>query len=255
MEWSKAKTLLILLMLAVDLYLGVNIYTQLHARAAEEAGMVRDACALLEAQGVAVDADLLLALPGDLRAYTFDRSTAAEQKAAEGLLGACTQTQRGGGIYVYEGQAGSVVFRSGGYMELQWAAGAGGDIGTLLTPRPENSRLEMAGAGESYTLRMDGLPVVGACVSRSHDDGWTGTWIFSGDPAAGDAALSRARLILTAGQLMRDNGRQRIDSVACVYVLTAQQSGDLRLTPAWQVTSGREQWLLSALTGQVITPA
>ena len=50
MEWSKAKTLLILLMLAVNLYLGINIYTQLRARTVEEAGMARDACALLQAR-------------------------------------------------------------------------------------------------------------------------------------------------------------------------------------------------------------
>ena len=37
--------------------------------------------------------------------------------------------------------------------------------------------------------------------------------------------------------------------------LTALQNGDVRLTPAWQIGSGGESWLLSALTGQLVTPA
>ena len=98
MEWSKAKTLLILLMLAVNLYLGINIYTQLRARTVEEAGMARDACAMLQARGFELDADAILDLPADLRAYTFARSMSAEQKAARELLGDCAQTQMGGGI-------------------------------------------------------------------------------------------------------------------------------------------------------------
>lgn len=255
MEWSKAKTLLILLMLAVNLYLGINIYTQLRARTVEEAGMARDACAMLQARGFELDADAILDLPADLRAYTFARSMSAEQKAAGELLGDCAQTQMGGGIYVYDGAAGSVVFRSGGYVELQWTDGTAGDPGLLLAPREKDSRLEMACRDGVYTLRMDGLPVVGAAVSRSHDDTWTGTWVFSSEPAAGSEALPRARLILAAGDLLQENGKLRLESVECVYVLAALQNGDVRLTPAWKIGSGGESWLLSALTGQLVTPA
>jgi len=52
MEWSKAKSLLILLMLAVNLYLGINIYTQVHDEISQEKEMILDACAILRQRDI-----------------------------------------------------------------------------------------------------------------------------------------------------------------------------------------------------------
>lgn len=250
MEWSKAKSLLILLMLAVNIFLGVNIYTQIQAGQVQEVNMTKDACALLEKRGIEVSEDSLLDLPVRMQSWTWVRDTAAEQQAAERLLGTCTAESPGGGIYAYAGSGGTVIFRSGGYVELQPAKGETAlDPAALLAPQGENTRLMMESSDGGYLLKLDGYAVSGALVSEGEDGAWSGTWIFAAVREAGDESLSRAKLILSAAQLLENYGLRSIERIECVYVLSALQNGDIRLVPIWQIESGETILRLNTLTG------
>ncbi len=250
MEWSKAKSLLILLMLAVNIYLGVSIYTQIRAEAVQEAQMVRDACALLVQQGIEFDESLLSDLPRGLQSWTWVRDIEAEHQAALRLLGECREERSGGGIYTYTGVDSAVTFRSGGYIELVPAEGDMPDLAALLTPQGEDSRLSLHSVEGGFEQRFDGYPIWSARVGTAEGESPSGTWIFGNTPQPGEESLSRARLILAAGRLLERSGCRRLDSAACVYILSSLQNGDIRLVPALVLKSGDTEICMNALTGE-----
>lgn len=254
MEWSKAKSLLILLMLAVNLYLGINIYTQVRARANQEEEMVLAACDILRQRGIEFDEEAVLALPSGLQSWTWVRDPEAERRAAVRLLGECTEERPGGGIYVYSSAAGKVIFRSGGYVELQPAEG--GDVqgpGQLLELEGENSRLGVQAAEDSYTLSFDGHQITGAQMVRGEDMAWSGTWIFAAAPERGEQSLPMAKLLLSVSQLLETQGIRTIDHISGAYAITSLQSGDIRLVPVLLVEADGRSFCLSAITGTELT--
>ena len=250
MEWSKAKSLLILLMLAVNIYLGVNIYTQLRAEAVQEEEMVRDACTILKQQGITVAEEVSEALPFGLQSHTWVRDIEAERQAALRLLGECHEDQPGGGIYTYNGTEGAITFRSGGYVELLENDGADLDLKRLLLPQGEESRLTLMQQDGGFALCFDGYAVLGAGVGKGEGETWSGTWIFASASQPGEESLSRAQLILSAGRLLEKSGYTELKGITCVYLLTSLQSGDIRLLPALLLDTGSEQLCMNALTGE-----
>lgn len=250
MEWSKAKSLLILLMLAVNIYLGVNIYTQLRAEAVQEEEMIRDACTVLRQQGIQVEEELFYDLSSGLQSQTWVRDTQAERQATLRLLGECREDQPGGGIYTYTGTDGAITFRSGGYVELLENDGADLDPKALLLPQGEEGRLTLMQQDGSFTLCLDGYAVLGAGVGKGEGESWSGTWIFASASQPGEESLSRAQLILSAGQLLEKSGYTELKDITCVYLLTSLQSGDIRLVPALLLETGSEQLCMNALTGE-----
>ena len=88
MEWGKAKSILIALMLAVNILLGVNIGVQLYERHKSQNETARMACQILLEQGVTAGEDMLLTMPDAMIGYIYSRDTAVEEAAASALLGA-----------------------------------------------------------------------------------------------------------------------------------------------------------------------
>ena len=253
MEWSKAKSLLILLMVAVNLYLGINIYTQLQAQSSQERQMVEDACAILEQRGFIFEREAFLELPAELESWTWARDLSAEREAAQRLLGRCSEECPGGGIYTYSGGGGKVTFRSGGYAEVQPAGKENLDLSVLLKPQGEENRLTMAENDGQYALHLDGYAVEGAVMSRGEGETWSGSWIFAVQPQSGGKSLSRAQLILTAANLLESRGVYTLEQMSCVYTLTALQNGDVHLIPVLVLEADGEMLCISMITGAELT--
>ncbi len=253
MEWSKAKSLLILLMLAVNLYLGINIYTQVRAQSLREQQMVEDACTILEQRGFSFDAEAVMALPSGLESWTWVRDPEAEKAAALRLLDTCTEDRPGGGIYAYTGEGGTVIFRSSGYVEVQPSEGTAFDLLPFLAPQGEGSRLTMEQKEEEYLLFLDGYAIEGAHVSRGDGEAWIGSWIFAAAPQSSGESLSRAGVLLAAAQILESRGLYTVDEISCIYALTSLQNGDIRLVPALVVEADGEVLCISMITGTELT--
>ena len=253
MEWSKAKSLLILLMLAVNLYLGINIYTQIQAQNRQERQMMEDACEILEQRGLYFDREAFMALPSGLESRIWIRDLQAEKEAAFRLLGEYTEDRPGGGIYAYEGENGTVIFRSGGYVEVQPVNGASLDLAALLLPQGEESRLTMVEHEGQYTLALDGYAVEGAYMGRGEGESWSGNWIFTTESQSSGEALSRAKLILAASQILESRGIYTVRDVSCIYVMTSLQNGDVHLVPALVLEGEDETLFISMITGSELT--
>ncbi|MEA4920379.1 MAG: hypothetical protein VB078_05635 [Clostridiaceae bacterium] len=255
MEWSKIKTILILLMLAVNIFLSINLYSQVSGSIREEHDMTEHSGEILKSHGFAFFEDAFLDMPVSMTSYTFRRDIEAEAKAAQGLLGECEQAQQGGGIYQYSSSKGKVIFRSSGYIELEWLSEDEPDIEALLMPGLNEDALSLKKETEGYSLYMDGLKIVGAFVSDRHSGKETfaeGVWVY-GQKERGAISRTRAELILALGDVMKKLNLTSIDALKSAYILSPLQNGDVRLTPVWLVVSGDELVYVSALTGQQIT--
>ena len=253
MEWSKAKSLLILLMLAVNLYLGINIYTQIQAQNRQERQMMEDACDILEQRGFTFDREAFMEVPSELESWTWIRDPEAESAAALRLLGEYTEERLGGGIYAYEGEAATVIFRIGGYVEVQPNGMAALDLSALLLPQGEENRLTMVESDAQYALFLDGYAIEGARMGHGEGEAWSGSWIFAEASQSSGESLSRAKLILAAAEILKSKGIYTIEEVSCIYVLTSLQNGDVHLVPALVLGADGETFFVSMITGTELT--
>ena len=114
MEWEKAKNLLMCVLIFANVFLAVNLATLLEKRTSEQSEKASLAVENLEQRGHTADGEAVDALPEKLAVISMGRDSAKEQKAAEGLLGECQKSVRGGGIEEYSSDAGKLTFRSGG---------------------------------------------------------------------------------------------------------------------------------------------
>lgn len=249
MEWGKAKSILIALMLAVNILLGVNIGVQLYERHKSQNETARMACQILLEQGVTAGEDMLLTMPDAMIGYIYSRDTAVEEAAASALLGDCLRQEPGGGIYTYTSQAGELTFRSGGYIELGWQGDDAPDMDGLLS-HAGGPELRTVGTGEGeWMLYVGSIPVYGASVS-GEGGAYSGSWIFGKQSGTEQQSLSLPAMILAVGRVMQARGVEKIDSVDPAYILSAMQNGDVRLTPVWRVESGRQSFYISVLSGE-----
>lgn len=253
MNWSQAKTMLIMLLAAVNIYLAFNIYIQLQESTERETAMASEACDLLEDRGFEIERGALLDLPETVDSYVFERDEEAEAKAAETLLEDMNESTPGGGIRTFMSDSGSVTFRSGGFVEILYDEITEEQLAAFLDPvSSDGAETEVSSSEDGYSLLLNGIRVRGTRIEKN-ESGYMGTWIFSSSALVDGVSASRASLILNIGSLLEEQGLASVDGAECIYMLLPHQNGDLRLVPAWQLTCGEDTLLMSAVTGELIS--
>ena len=254
MEWSRAKSILILLMLLANIYLGLNIAMQIRERSSQEKAMAHSAWSIITQQGVVVDEQTLLELNVEEKGYVLLRDTSMERTAAEGLLGHCHEESPGGGIYSYSSERGELTFRSGGYIELEWQGEGEPGVYAMLSQNQQEG-FEVRQEDDGWRLYVNGDEVIGAFVGKNDGDGvdYSGSWAFGIVEASDSESLSRPAMILALGRALSGTTGADADRIDNAYVLTSAQSGDMRLIPVWRVYAGDDVFFISQLTGERLT--
>lgn len=252
MEWSKAKSILIILLLAANIYLGTNIALQLRESRSSQKDMLHSAWTIITEQGAEVDEELLASVNCGREAYTFTRDVEAERRAAELLLGGCALESPGGGIYKYTSDTGEMTFRSGGYTELKYDGEDDGKLIQSLSAACEGG-LEARETEGSYSLYMKGLPVVGSVISPIGGNRMSGSWIFGALSSFEGGAMDKASMILALGRALSERGLGEVRSIEEIYLMSPTQSGDVKLTPAWKVERDGGAFYLSTVSGEEIS--
>lgn len=277
MSWSKLKTIIILILLLLNLFLlGLVGFIRLRS-ARYEASALSEAAAVLELNGIQVQRD---GLPESMKlaALTVARDTRQEAALAAALLGGEVESQAsGGGLYVYRSPMGEASFRSNGEFSVTFsqspsvsAPDRSGQVRALL----EGLDLELWQVDEDGASVTAAQSLNGACV-------YSGGYLPLGQSVLGITFTydAQGRLASASGLLLMgasandpdgreplsvptaliaffsftvDNGEvcQAIRSMTPVY--RASTSADpIRLTPVWRITTDTGDYFLDAYTAEV----
>lgn len=262
MQWSRVKSILILILLLVDGFLIINIagkYVSHSYRMAENAHNVME---ILERRSITADFDLPEA--HTLPILQIDRSRADEDQFAIGLLGK--------ELVRTEQPDGSTVYYESAYGELNWRDG-GVVSGTL---KPENYKkpvddetamdyakaiLQRAGIsaalnwkGENFTVTASfltaGVPVFNrelTLVFRENAVELMGWWTFGMPYITKSGNYVNFLATDALFYLISKNEIARIDGMQLGFLLSESGGGRVQMTPGWRVETDAGVFFVDSL--------
>lgn len=267
MPWTKLKNIILAILLLTNVCLlslvaGPAIQSKRQLSQARE-----EAIRFLQSRGVQVEENVI-PQSMELTPQVLERDLEEEARAAAALLGGPASVQaRGGGVYRYDNDKGSVQFHSDGTVSARLEPGAF----PLETDR-----------GEACLALMKRLGCEGTILEESENElvfrqSWRGSPLFTQQVTLvcgpeGLTAITAGRQMI--GQPQEDFGRStlsvatvvidfingvsalgdvcnRIDSIEPGYITAASLSGPTALTPVWRVTTDTGAYQIDTVTGEV----
>lgn len=267
MEWPKLKNIILIILAATNLCLLVFV-AQRELRDSYSRRQARsEAIQFLADRAVTVSEDQI---PDDMALVLqmVERDLEGEGEAAAQLLGSRVQAEdRGGGVYRYFNDLGSIQFHSDGSFSAQFVSGAfpveGEETARCLEML---QRLGFTGElveadGDSMTFRQlwDGRPLFNQQVTLEIEDGCL-TAMTAGRRLVGDPVQDLSQPPISAVTALIDllNGINRlgdvcsrVDAIVPGYVAATALSGPMTLTPVWRVTTDTGSYQLDMMTGEL----
>ena len=263
MESYRLKNIVILLLIVLNLFLALLVlhYHFQGARARRE--LLQELQSLFTASAISLSEDLdLEAEP--LPALSLQRDLDAEAGIAALLLGETVDAEhQGGGIYAYNGQRGSVHFRSGGNFDYAPIGRAVEDPAAFCQTFCETYGYRAAGSfsGDSGTFTaiqyLDGHPIYNATVSFQFEGGMltalSGAYVSAAGTASAPTSLTAVDALVQLLDYRNETGMvcNSIQDIAAVYELQSGPSAALQLVPKWRVTADAYQYYVDCTTGTV----
>lgn len=274
MEWPRVKTILIVVLLIVNIFLFVAYASSALRETRDEEQVRLDVCEILGNLGYKLDPEIL---PGNselLYPAQVLYNAQSEREAMTATLGR-TETESAAGITVYTGSTGQVTLRNGGFVDARIALSDGLPDRERAVRMVERTLRDMrillasgqvSETGDALTVdgvcSLAGVPVfdcrVKAVVSQAEGI------VISGRAPAGDvnflqSAKPRALsgLMLNFAQHMQslDIHEGTISEIQRGYVINTSanaEGGTVELAPVWRVCMDGENWFVNALTGKVM---
>ncbi len=246
MEWPKLKNVMILILLAANLFLLAMTGLQERDVAQYQEQAVADALTVLARNGITVEPQVV---PGqmELHSLTVQRERGLEDHVARTLLGDCICSDLGGGRYSYASPMGSAEFRSNGNFSvvfpkgLPLAAGAGDEASHALLMAEQLgfsgtvAGVERSDDGAVYVTlyqNWQSIPVYSCRLTLQYQGGAL-------------CAISGQRLM---GQPQPTGAEEELLSVPTVLMRTLNGINDLgdicseitQLTPGYQMSNPAE---------------
>ena len=240
MEWKKIRAWLILMVLAVDLFLAGNLLRQGLAVRKNERDAVQDAVAVAQSRGVDMELASVMSLPDNMTAWLAQRSGPLESAAALALLGPVQHEVPGGGVAIYTGTEGQMIFRRGGAVELdgRWDGTDGTTCAQLLREAGfavDETLMLQDGDRLEVTQRFEGYPVFNSRLVCQFGNGRLlaeGRWLLTEEPQETGSGRSRAQLVLTLCDLLEERQATPV-ALQAGYCLISEDGQSLTLEPVW----------------------
>ena len=269
MEWRKLKDLIILILLVVNGFLLVLVWSRRTESDQYERSALTQTIQVLEQAGIRADADALV--PASAQApMAVDRDLEREARLACILLDEKVEGEnRGGGLYLYQGALGQLSVRSGGELSADFEEGE-----RWCTDHPEQhaaARLAQLGLeGERTDVAQEdgqtvvrfrqiwyGAPVFSCEVSFFYQDGrltaLRGALVMGGAGAAEPGqTLTLPTALLRFSEAVGGTGDvcSEIRAMEPGWRSFAQSlSGGVRLTPVWLVSTDTAGYYLDGIIG------
>ena len=270
MEWSKLKNIIILILLAANLFLLTMAGVQQRDSEQYQEQAVQDVLTVLERNGIAV-APEVIPEQMSLNSMTVPRDSELEENLARALLGETTRFDLGGGRYSYESAIGSAEFRSNGNFSILFSAGI--DLADGMEDEAAHALSLTAKIGlnsiVAEQIRSDGgattvvlyqtwqkIPVYSCRITVEYRDG--AMWSISGQRLMGEPQPTGAQeeLLSIPSVLMRGlNGIHDMGDICSeITRLTpgyqmSNPSEGTRMEPVWYMETDTGVYRLNAITG------
>lgn len=269
MQWSRVKTILIVLLLAANLaLLGVYAYSRSRDRQVTDYA-VSALVDVLGEMGVTIDKKTV---PPDMsRLYVYDvpRDEQLENQIAQKLIGECRTENPGGGIYQYSSDAGRVSFRSAGVLQAVFGVPLSDEekqtsaqflAGTLLQTGLGDAIIREDTPAQLHAVQtLSGLEIFNCSLTALFDDAGnltslSGRWV-TGQPAVSDVSQPKsaafALIRLTQSRIDALDPIREVTGMQEGYIAVTAAPGIMRFVPVWKVTADGEEIYVNAITGQV----
>ena len=253
MEWSRAKNVIIGMLLLVNLFLlGMLGYLKLlETRSFRES--VDGTLQVLAARGIEADPSLISRDPDDRALCVIVRDRDREAALAENLLGEA-EVSGSGGSDRYRGSRGTVTWRTGGSFDAAFTADARALAAALMASGiPAAGTSGVSGEIGQY---VDGLPVFN-CGLRYVFGGSTCT--ISGryclgvpEPVDDRAPMSQTSVLIEYASVVSGLAIERIDAMDPGWVVQMLPGIGVRLIPVWRITSPGLVTYINAVEGGAV---
>lgn len=267
MPWTKLKNIILLILVLTNLCLLALVGQQFVQNTRIESQTRENAIIFLQERGVEVDEELV-PLTMELTPQVTERSLDREAEAAAALLrGGVTAEARGGEVYRYYNENGSIQFHSDGSFSAQLKPDAfpiGEDREVSCRELLEQldfqgQLLEEDGNELTFVQLWEGIPLFSQQVTVVCQQGGVSA-LSGGRRLIGTPREDTSRQTITVATALVNfhNGVSalgdvcsRIDDITQGYVTTTSLTGAMTLTPVWRVTTDTGFYQLDAVTGTV----
>lgn len=271
MQWERAKSILLAILLAVNLFLTGSLFFRLYTARERDQAVVRHLQTLLAQHDFTLDQAFVLPADTQLPLLFVDRSIAHEQAVSETLLeGDSVRTEQSDGTLRYTRGTDWVSWQADGMINASLSLPS--FVSTVSDPVARVQKLVtdagLAGERALYTPRahtievtepIAGHPVYTQSLSvRFSSDGKRlylhGAWMLGTPYAiAGDA-----QLVCTAAdsllRFVRTTGGGTLQSMELGYVVYHEASRRVRLQPTWRICVDEVAYWVDCSTRSVIVP-
>ena len=269
MNWSRAKTILIALLLAVDVFLLVVYISRDNGVRKDEMALRADVCAILSAQGIDVDEQLVPLDSVGIRPAVLQRKTDM-QKAAVSFFGKVTEEKNGENI-TYSGEGGSIMFSDDAF-SLVYESGKrvdNEDAAKVLAKAVAES-FAVTGGMRDYTCRSDesgyiigvsqmfsGVPVfdcgIEVKISASGSVIASGKFIGKGVRVPTDGMVMKTSALLLSfadGAVKEALCPLKVSSVKLGYISKTPAAGRVSMSPTLCVTTDKGVFYVDMQNGK-----
>ena len=270
MQWDKVKNVLIVILLAVNLFLIGNFGVKLWQDYQRGEELVADLRTLTQDYGMQLDDAFQLPKDKVLPTLSIDRSRADEEAVAQAMLGETAErTEQEDGTVLFESDAGRVEWHADGTVEAECTIGreAPDDASSALRLarqllsgwglEVEHGSTQADGMTVAMTGTVAGQPVHDRVLTLRFDgDGnvaLSGLWSF-GTPyttvQGSGVSCNAADALLEFAARAQDV--KRIDSMTVGYRIEVDSNRRLQLTPTWKIETDSGEYLVDCAKKTIV---
>ncbi len=270
MQWDKVKNVLIVILLAVNLFLIVNLGAKVWQSRQRAEELETNLRTLTQGYGLTLDEGFRLPQDKVLPILSVDRSRADEEAVAQAILGdGMERTEQEDGTVRFESESGTVEWHADGTVRADYTAGVdtpedAADALRLARRlfsgwglQAEGESLDADGLTVTLTGTVAGQPVHNRSLTLSFDEEGgvtlTGLWSF-GTPyttvRGSGVSCNAADALLEFGARVQDT--KEIDSMTAGYRMEVDSNRRLQLTPTWKIVTDSGEYLVDCAKKTIV---
>ena len=270
MQWDKVKNVLIVILLAVNLFLMFNFGAKMWQDYQRGEELTADLRTLTQKYGMQLDDAFELPKDKVLPTLTIDRSRADEEAVAQAMLGEeAERTEQEDGTVQFQSADGKVEWYADGTVQAECTTGqdAPADAAEALRLarkllsgwglQAEDESMQADGLTVTMTGTVAGQPVHNRVLTLRFDEegGVTlsGLWSF-GTPyttvRGSGVSCNAADALLEFASRAQDV--QRIDTMTAGYRIEVDSNRRLQLTPTWKIGTDSGEYLVDCAKKTIV---